>query len=104
MDVQQAVKRLACEHGDWIPILRAACEVARKAEALSSDFAGSWVLEELYQHSREHRRIPGLRSLVSYGLLQPSGESTRGGNRRYYRMPDRDRVERALRELPPVAK
>jgi len=43
---------------------------------------------------------PGLRLLVAYGLLEKSGESTRGGRRAYYRMPDRTGVEEALAALP----
>ena len=42
------------------------------------------------------RWIPNLRILVSYGLLEKSGPSTRGGRRAYYRMPDRPGVEKAL--------
>ena len=34
--------------------------------------------------------------LVSYGLLEKSGPSTRGGRRAYYRMPDRADVVRAV--------
>jgi len=45
---------------------------------------------------------PGLRRLVAYGLLEKVGESTRGGRRAYYRMPDRPGVEEALKKIPTV--
>ena len=43
--------------------------------------------------------VPGLRILVTYGLLEKSGESTARGTRAYYRMPDRAGIEAALAEL-----
>jgi len=92
--------RLAFEQPDWLPVLQAACEQARKAEPYGGEFAGSWVLQELGQQTGKPAWRPGLRRLVAYGLLEKSGESTRGGRRAYYRMPDRDGVQRALKELP----
>jgi hypothetical protein len=92
--------RLAYEHSDWVPVLQAACEQARKAEPYGGEFAGSWVLRELGQRTGTPAWRPGLRLLTVYGLLAKSGESTRGGRRAYYRMPDRLGVEQALAELP----
>lgn len=98
-DTVRAVMRLASERPDWVPVLRAAAERARKSEPYGGEFAGHWVLQELDQQAGRRHWLPGLRLLVSYGLIEKSGESTRGGRRAYYRMPDRIGVERALSEL-----
>lgn len=95
----QAVQRLAYDHPDWVPVLRAACEQARKSEPFGGQFAGRWVLQEWAQQTGTQQWKPGLRLLVAYGLLEKVGESTRGGRRAYYRMPDRARVEQALKNL-----
>jgi hypothetical protein len=94
--VHQSVRRLAVEHPDWLPILEAAAAVAARVEEDGSgEFAGAWVVDELGRRGLP-RWIPNLRILVSYGLLEKSGPSTRGGRRAYYRMPDRAGVEDAL--------
>lgn len=94
-DTGRMIARLAAERPDWIPVLDAAVAVAEEAEAYSGDFAGSWVLAELARRGQD-RRIPNLRLLVSFGLIEKSGTSTRGGSRAYYRMPDREAVAEAL--------
>lgn len=99
-EMKVAVLRLAYEHPDWVPVLRAACTQARKSEPYGGQFAGRWVLQELAEVTGQPQWQPGLRRLVSYGLLEKVGESTRGGRRAYYRMPDREGVERALATLP----
>jgi hypothetical protein len=88
-----AVRRLAREHPEWLPVLDAAAAVA--AEADDGEFAGAWVVDEL---SRRGLRgsTPNLRILVSYGLLEKSGPSRRGGRGPYFRMPNRVEVEQAL--------
>lgn len=91
--------RLASERPEWIPVLRAAAERARKSEPFGGEFAGHWVLRELDEQTGNRHWLPGLRLLVGYGLIEKSGESTRGGRRAYYRMPNRKGVEDALREL-----
>lgn len=91
--------RLAYERPDWLPVARAACAQAEKSEPFGGQFAGSWVLKELESQTGERPWRPGLRLLVAYGLLEKVGESTRGGRRAYYRMPDRVAVERALAEV-----
>jgi hypothetical protein len=91
----QAVRRLAVEHPDWLPVLEAAVAVAATVEEHGGEFAGAWVVDELARRGAP-RWIPNLRLLVSYGLLEKSGPSTRGGRRAYYRMPDRPGVESAL--------
>jgi len=92
---EQAVGRLASEHPDWLPVLEAAIAVATTVEEQGGEFAGSWVVEELGRRGAP-RWIPNLRILVSYGLIEKSGPSTRGGRRAYYRMPERVGVEKAL--------
>jgi len=103
----RAVMRLASEKPDWLPVLQAACESARKAEAFGGEFAGSWVISELQRQTEADVWLPGLRTLAVYGLIEKSGPSTRGGRRAYYRMPDRAGVELGIEELkrrmPPEA-
>lgn len=82
----------------WIPVLRAACRQAKIAENYGGRFAGSWVLSEMARETGEQWR-PGLRTLVTYGLLQPDGAPTRGGRRRYYRMANRQVIEQTLAEI-----
>lgn len=95
----RAVMRLASERPDWIPVLRAACQAAGAAEGFDGEFAGAWVLSELEKLTGAREWRPGLRTLVTYGLLTKSGPSTRGGRRAYYQMRDRDGVELGLQEL-----
>jgi hypothetical protein len=94
-DVERAVRRLALEYPDWLPVLEAAASVAADLESQGGEFAGAWVVNELARRGLP-RWIPNLRILVSYGLLEKSGPSTRGGRRAYYRMPDRAGVVKAL--------
>src|SRR2546422_11367719 len=93
--VERAVGRLALEHPEWLPVLEAAAAVAGSVEEHGGEFAGTWVVDELARRGSP-RWIPNLRILVSYGLLEKSGPSTRGGRRAYYRMPDRVGVMRAV--------
>ena len=94
-EANQEVRRLALEHPDWLPVLEAAAVVAARVEEHGGEFAGAWVVDELARRGSP-RWIPNLRILVSYGLLEKSGPSTRGGRRAYYRMPDRVGVEKAI--------
>jgi hypothetical protein len=89
---------LAHDHREWLPILRAACTLAERTGA-DGYFAGRWVLQEYADQTGQSVWVPGLRRLVAYGLLEKVGESTRGGRRAYYRMPDREAIERTLVEL-----
>jgi hypothetical protein len=93
-----SVRRLAAERPDWLPVLDAAVAVAGRVETHGGEFAGAWVLDELGRRS-EGRWVPNLRLLVSYGLIEKSGASTRGGKRAYYRMTNREDIENALRRL-----
>ena len=92
--------QLAYEKPDWLPVLRSACQEARTSEPFGGRFAGSWVLRGVETETGGRAWRPGLRLLVAYGLLEKDGESTRGGRRAYYRMPDRAGVEQALEDLP----
>ena len=94
-DVQRAVRRLAMEHPEWLPVLEAAAAVAANVEEYGGEFAGASVVDELARRGSP-RWIPNLRILVGYGLLEKSGPSTRGGRRAYYRMPDPAGVVTAL--------
>jgi len=94
-DTERAVRRLALEHPEWLPVLEATAAVAGNVEEHGGEFAGAWVVDELARRGSP-RWIPNLRILVSYGLLEKSGPSTRGGRRAYYRMPDRVGVMRAV--------
>ena len=92
---ETSVARLAREHPDWLPVLEAAVAVAADVEPHGGEFAGAWVVDELARRG-SGRWIPNLRILASYGLIEKSGPSTRGGRRAYYRMPARAEVEKAL--------
>jgi hypothetical protein len=97
----QRVMELWHDHPDWVPILEAACAVAERVGP-DGEFAGRWVLQE-YATRTGRTGVdawkPGLRRLAAYGLIQKSGESTRGGKRAYYRMQDREEIERTVAEL-----
>lgn len=99
-DTALAVRRLAQEQPHWVPVLRAACVQAKLAEQFSGEFAGSYVVQEVSRMAGQRIHVPGLRILVTYGLLEKCGETVRAGRRAYYRMPDRAGVEAALAELP----
>jgi hypothetical protein len=88
-----AVMRLAQERPDLIPAVKLSLKWADAAEPYGGEFAGAWVVQEL------GRWLPGLRTLRAAGIIEKSGDSTRGGNRSYYRMPDRDGVRQALMDL-----
>jgi hypothetical protein len=90
-----AVRRLAVEHPEWMPVLEAAVAVAERSEAHGGEFPGAWVLAEVRAQGGPSW-FPNLRILVSHELLEKSGASTRGGRRSYYRMPDRAGVARAV--------
>jgi len=88
-----AVKRLARDRPDWLPIVEACLEEAKESKG---EFAGAWVLERAKK--KGIKWFPNLRLLVGYGILKHE-DTTRGGRRAYYTMSDREGVEKALREL-----
>ena len=96
------VLRLADEHPrsnrssthpqvDWMGVVRACYDVA--TERPGQAFAGAWVLR------RHGSWLPNLRLLAGYEIVRKEGESTRGGRRAYWVMPDPEGVNRALTEL-----
>lgn len=94
-----AVARLQQEAPEWLDVLVAACRQARKSEAAGGEFPGRAVLRELSEMTGRREWRPGLRRLVNAGFLVRVGDSSRGGHRAYYRMPNRAAVERALERL-----
>ena len=99
MDAYTAVKRLAREHQeengkiDWLSVVQACLEQAKDTQG---EFAGAWVLNKAKEKGIPW--FPGLRLLVRYGILKHE-DTTRGGRRAYYTMPDCEGVEKALQEL-----
>jgi len=98
-DVGRAVATLAAERPDWIPVLEAAIAVSDRVEPYGGEFAGAWVIDELERRSGHRTWLPNLRVLLSYGLVEKAGESTRGGRRAYYSMPAKRAVVQALSHL-----
>ena len=88
------VKRLAEERPDWIPIVKECIECAEKYK----EFAGSWVLRNLEKKTKKKVWKPGLRTLAAYGILKKT-DTSRGGRRAYYTMPNLEEVKKALHEL-----
>ena len=102
-DVQRGVGNLAAERPDWIPVLEAAIAVSERVDPYGGEFAGAWVIDELEHLAGRRTWLPNLRVLLTYGLVEKVGESTRGGRRAYYRMPARKAITEALARLkPPV--
>jgi len=84
----EGVMLLAEQRPVWLDVVKT-CYM----EAAETDrFAGAWVFWRL------GRWFPSLRTLVCYGVLEKVSTS-RGGRRAYYRMPRREEVRRALRDL-----
>lgn len=94
-DTYEATVALLREFPQWRGIVSAAVEEAKTTS--SGRFAGKWVLDKANKHGITW--VPNLRKLVSYGILTKVGESTRGGARAYYSMPDVESVERALQDV-----
>jgi SOS-response transcriptional repressor LexA len=90
-----ATVRLLHDDPGWAPIVAAALEKAKVLDG--QGMAGAWVLA--LAKERGILWLPNLRKLVSYGILEKEGESTRGGRRAYYVMPDIPGVQAALDEL-----
>ena len=88
-----AVRILAKERPDWLPIVRACLEEAKDTKGR---FAGAWVRSKAEKYGINW--FPGLRLLVGYGILKHE-DTTRSGRRAYYTMPDCEGVEKALQEL-----
>lgn len=89
----KAVKRLAVERPDWLPIVR---ECLKLWTEIRSDFAGAWIYQRMQEKGGP--KFSNLRLLVSFGILKKEGTS-RQGRRAYYSVVDPEGVERALNEL-----
>lgn len=87
-------KRLLEEKPEWISILRACVKCAEKY----GEFAGSWVLKEVEKELKKKVWVPGLRTLVAYDILKKT-DTSRGGRRAYYIMPDIDGTKKAIQEF-----
>ncbi|KKQ21229.1 MAG: hypothetical protein US33_C0007G0022 [Parcubacteria group bacterium GW2011_GWC1_36_9] len=88
----KAVKRLAVERPDWLPIVQ---ECLNLSKEIKGDFAGAWVFKRVQEKGL---KFSNLRLLVSFGILKKEGTS-RGGRRAYYSFIDSAGVEQALNEL-----
>jgi len=100
-DFKRAVGNLIAERPDWIPVLEAAIAVSDKVDPHGGEFAGAWVIDELERRAGHRTWLPNLRVLLTYGLVEKVGESTRGGRRAYYRMPAKKAIAEALSHLKP---
>ena len=92
---REAVLRVAAEDPQWLPAVRAAVSVA---ERRGDEFAGAWILSELQRSDADRTWYPNFRRLVTFGILEKVGDSTRGGQRAYYRIVDIAGVRRGLEE------
>lgn len=93
----EAVKKLAEDYPDWLPIVEAALDLSKTYK--SGEIAGRWVLNKAREKNLTWLApTHNLRKLVSYGILEKV-DTSRGGRRAYYIMPDPEGVERALKEL-----
>ena len=90
----QATIELLIEDPEWKPIVESALEMAKTT---SGGFAGAWILDRAKK--RGIPWVPNFKKLTAYGILEKDGESSRGGNRAYYKMHDVPGVEKALREF-----
>lgn len=88
----KAVKRLAVERPDWLPIVQECLNISKE---INGDFAGAWVFKRVQEKGF---KFSNLRLLVSFGVLKKEGTS-RAGRRAYYSMIDPEGVERALNEI-----
>ena len=88
----KAVKRLAVERPDWLPIVQECLQLSKE---IKGDFAGAWVYSRV---CKKGIKFSNLRLLTSFGILKKE-DTSRGGRRAYYSFPDPDGVEQALREL-----
>jgi len=104
MSSYDAVRRLASERPDWVPIMAACHREATRPG--TSRFAGRWVLNDLRRRGwrgltykgEQVQSFPGLKMLERYGILEHD-HTTRAGRRAYYTMRDPEGVDKALQEL-----
>lgn len=86
-------KRLLEKKPEWFPVVKESLEASKKYR----EFAGKWILENLREKKKDYPIGPGLKTLSAFGILKRTNTS-RGGRRAYYVMPDPSGVEKALKE------
>ena len=84
--------RLVQERPEWLAAVEASYRRAVKLQPFGGEFAGAWVVQDLGSW------LPNLRPLARAGILEKT-DTSRGGRRAYYRMPDTEGVRRALSDL-----
>lgn len=80
----------------WLDVMEECLNAADGAQRFNGEFPGTRVWRALKEKNKHP--FPNLKPLVTYGILEKT-ESSRGGRRAYYAMPDRDGVRRALADL-----
>ena len=88
----KAVKRLAVERPDWLPIVQECLQLSKE---IKGDFAGAWVYSRV---CKKGIKFSNLRLLTSFGILKKE-DTSRGGRRAYYSLIDSQGIEEALKEL-----
>lgn len=90
-------KRLLADLPEWwLDVIEECLYAADAAQRFNGEFPGARVWRALREKNKHP--FPNLKPLVTYGILEKT-ESSRGGRRAYYAMPDRDGVRRALADL-----
>ena len=102
VDVRRAVAALVADKPEWVPVLEAAIAVSDRGEKYGGEICGAWVIDELESRTGHRTWLPNLRVLQSYGLVEKTGESVRGGRRAYYRIPAKRELAEALSRLKPA--
>lgn len=98
MDTKAQVRRFAMELPYLVDGLETTLQVANEHEQWQQ-FAGAEVNRRLL--SAGLTPFPNLRVLAGYELLVKVGQTTRGGRRAYWWMPDREGVDNGLAEVTP---
>jgi len=89
-------KRLVADRPDWIEVVEECLKTSDEAQRYNGEFPGARVWKVMKEKNKY--LFPNLKPLVTYGILRKT-DSSRGGRRAYYVMPDRNGVRRALTEL-----
>jgi hypothetical protein len=81
------------KEGRWDFLIASAAAYRCAMDSGNVPFAGRYVLREFGYW------LPSLQVLRRYGIIEKDGDSVRGGNRAYYRMPEPEAVAAALRSI-----
>ena len=92
-EIERATNRLAAEHPDLIPVLRAMLELAKDNEAQPTSHLGEFSRDWLA--AREPSTPRTLRIFESAGVIEKSPKGS-GSRRNFYVLTDRAATERAL--------